>query len=61
MFAKISACQTYRGCYVESEQGFEWTNLNELLKEGHIGIKTGYTSSAGGCLASVTSIRLSRF
>jgi D-alanyl-D-alanine carboxypeptidase len=32
-----------------------------LLREGYSGIKTGLTATAGGCLASLASIRKSKY
>lgn len=32
-----------------------------MLNEGYRGIKTGYTTTAGGCLSSITSIQLNKF
>ena len=40
---------------------FSWTNTNSLLREGYSGIKTGITTSAGGCLASTTSIQKDKY
>lgn len=52
-FRKIVNCEKYY-CEISFGKGTKklcWGNTNKLLKEGFIGVKTGFTPAAGPCLA----------
>lgn len=58
-FRKIVKTQTYKGTFKFFREGkvvckpAYWTNTNKLLtKPNIIGLKTGVTSKAGGCLST---------
>ena len=40
----------------EATRILDWENTNALLKEGYMGVKTGFTSDAGGCLVATINI-----
>ena len=60
-FRTISSCQHHSGRYYNSQLAFQWENTNSLLWQGYEGVKTGITATAGGCLASLTTIQLKRY
>lgn len=58
-FRKIVNTHTYKGTFKFFREGkvicksVHWTNTNKLLgKNNIIGVKTGITSKAGGCLST---------
>jgi len=68
LLAEIARMHTFEGSgtggrYVQDAQvrDFEWTNTNQTLPEGHFGhahitgLKTGFTTPAGECLAASAS------
>lgn len=63
LFRKISKTVTYKGSFKFLREGkviikpIFWTNTNKLLEKSNIiGVKTGITGKAGGCLATAFKI-----
>jgi D-alanyl-D-alanine carboxypeptidase len=63
VFRKISKTVTYKGAFKFLKDGkvlikaIFWTNTNKLLEKSNIiGVKTGITNKAGGCLATAFKI-----
>lgn len=57
LFKEIMNSQTYPYSLFQEPEHLEltgvWKNTNRLLERGWEGVKTGYTISAGNCLASI--------
>ena len=53
---QLSGCKTYSFTIYNNNKSFrniEWINTNELIdQDGFLGLKTGRTSTAGGCLST---------
>lgn len=63
LLKKIAKTITHKGCFKFLKDGkvilkaIFWTNTNKLLEKSNIiGIKTGITNKAGGCLATLFKI-----
>ena len=59
-FRDIITTKSYSG-RLRNESGetvkiLNWENTNVLLRQGYSGVKTGYTTDAGGCLIAMTAI-----